>query len=266
MSMDVVTETGLSRLLSDETRFMLLLDGALGRDLEKRLNGIDPFTHRYWLYETTEYESEKEQGPLLVQCTEGSALTDAFTRDFVREHLGLLLFSQQPVEKIIDHLRTLRHALMPNGHRVRFRLQEPRKLRGIADGIPDDEHDHLLGPLERILWCEWHGDRGDWYTLYQDRAAVRQPATGPLMFSDTMLRTIDAQDFDYAVCCMARRIVALGLSALRFSSDEKVLEETRELARNARAGGADSDDVLEAEITQAFCNRPGVLIDPRTMG
>lgn len=266
MSMDGVTSAGLANLLTEETKFMLLLDGALDRDLEKRLNGIDPFTHRRWLYEGTEYESGKTEGPLLVQCTEGSALADAFTKEFVSEHLGLLLLSDQPVEKVVAHLRALRHATLPNGRTVRFRLQEPRKLRGIVDGMPEDAHTYLLGPLESILWCEWHGDKGDWYMLYRDRATSGEPFFGPLPVSSAMVQAIDAQDFDYAVCCMARRVVALALSALRFSSDEEVLEESRTLAHEARAEGAETYEAIEAAVMQAFRNKPGVLMDPKLMG
>ena len=182
------------------------------------------------------------------------------------EHLGLILLSDQPINRVIDHLRTLRHAMMPNGRTVRFRLQEPRTLRGIAEGMPDDGHDYLLGPLERILWCEWHGDQGDWYTLYRDDGTIGQPASAPLTVSGRMLQTIEAQDFDYAVCCMARRVVALALPSLRFSSDAEVLDETRTLAHQARADGADTYDAIEAEVVQAFRNKPGVLIDPKQVG
>ena len=84
MSFDALLPETFDRLSREWPYFYLLLEGGLDKKLEKRINTIDPFTHRLWLYEDTEYDHEKEKGPLLVWADAGSPLLDAFARNGFR--------------------------------------------------------------------------------------------------------------------------------------------------------------------------------------
>ncbi len=260
MSFDALTPESLSRIAAAAPQYMLLLDAGLDENLEKRLHKVDPFTHRHWIYEGTDFDSQKERGPLLVQVYDDPALFRAFSEDWRSDHLGVFLTSPRPVNEVLEHFRTLRKATMPNDHPALLRLHEPRTLRGFAEAYEDDQDmiDDILGPVAQVIWCEWHGDAGDWYILTHSRPEGGAAAQEPLRITQRTRQIIENQRMDYTARCIAREVIALNLPSLATTSALAIVERSRQHAADAYALGFTSEAALAGYIDLAFRHGPSV--------
>ncbi len=229
MSFDCLSRERLAELASAWSCSYLLLEGGLDPAMEKRINAIDPFTHRTWIYEETRHEWEKTKGPLLVWADAGSPLLHTFLHEWPQENMGILLTSSQPRDAVSAHLRTLSQARMADGREALFRLHEPRRLRGIAEAYDDNQeiNDAMMGPLSHIAWCEWHGDQGAWYIMNHSSSKGSLPLAAPWLIDQRLIDAAARQKLDYLSLCIARQIIALDLPSLFRFKENDITEQVR---------------------------------------
>lgn len=223
-------------------RLLWIFDGGLDRDLESIVRKVDHRAWIEWIYSGTEYAREFKDGPMLVESNADSALLDAYISSWAAQHWGGLLLSAQPFDAVLQHLRALRHAQLPDGTTSLLRLHEPRAMRGFAVGSDSYTTAMLMGPIDRWYWCEWNEGRGDWYRLDHPSPGHGQIARDSLNVSDQLLGALDDQRIDYRNLGFVRRLRAAGIPGLENAGDELLAEAVRKHAADAQTRGFSCDE------------------------
>ena len=162
---------------SDEADYYLLLEGDLDSEIEEKVLEINPQAKMNWVYEDTDLEPEKENGPLLVKLELSKesnendlALLEIFYTEWIKSHLGIIISTPQAYSsrEIKEHLQQLRYVDLvgaPSEQKVLFRWYEPRSLLGLIEALNDKEIQIILGDIKQLIWCEWLYDQENWYQL-----------------------------------------------------------------------------------------------------
>lgn len=232
--------------------FFLIVDGGLDSGLEEKALVFDKMARREWVYSDTEYWRQERDGPLLIQAKPESALLSAMLHDWAALHWGGILQSDEHFSLVLQHLRMLRHARMPDGELGLLRLHEPRALRGFVEGLSDGEQDLLLGPIQSWIWCEWNEDRGDWYRLARQSEIGVPPITAPLVLTDSVIRALDSQRIDYSYRGWVRRLRNERIPALDALDDDHLLQAVGIQVSHAVTLGFVNDEDLWAYLNLFF--------------
>ncbi|CAG9191917.1 conserved hypothetical protein [Paraburkholderia tropica] len=223
-------------------RLLWIFDGGLEPELEAILRKHDHRLWFTWVYSGTEYAHVYSEGPLLVESRADSPLLDAFISSWAAAHWGGLLLSAAPFETVLNHLRALKHAQLPDGTTSLLRLHEPRALRGFAQGADAYTLNTLLGPIDHWYWCEWNEGQGDWYRLDHPAPGHGVVATDSPNVSTALLDALDGQRIDYRNRGFARRLRAANIPMLRDADDALLAQAVQKHAAEAPSRGFVSDD------------------------
>ncbi|NHB05165.1 DUF4123 domain-containing protein [Burkholderia cepacia] len=230
----------------------LIVDGGLDSELEEKILAVDKFARREWVYSNTEYWQQERDGPLLIQAVPDSPLLAAMLDEWSQLHWGGMLQSDAPIDVVLQHLRMLRHAQMPDGGLSLLRLHEPRALRGFVEGLSDGEQDILLGPIQSWTWCEWSEGHGDWYRLTRQSETPVPPLETPLALTGNVIRALDAQRVDYCHRCWVRRLRNQSIAALEVFDDDYLLQAVGIQVNHAMTLGFVNDEDLGAYLNLFF--------------
>lgn len=252
MRPSLTTPADLIKRVEEQPTLLLLLDGGLESDLASIIAANDWRTWHSWVYAQTEYAAHQSAGPLLVQARQGSPLLSVMVEQWAPLHWGGVLLSAQPFDQVLVHLRTLRHATLPDGQQSLFRLHEPRTLRGIVEGMDRPSLDAMLGPIDTWYWCEWNEGQGDWYGIDHASPGQGRPATQPLALTPGVLHAVDAQRTDYRNRGLMRYLRQASIPVID-DLDEAYLRQAVDIqANHAISLGFTSDDDLRAFIDLYF--------------
>ncbi|WP_423380990.1 DUF4123 domain-containing protein [Burkholderia sp. LMG 32019] len=230
----------------------LIVDGGLDSELEEKILAVDKFARREWVYSNTEYWQQERDGPLLIQAVPGSPLLAAMLDEWGRLHWGGMLQSDEPIDVVLQHLRMLRHARMPDGSLSLLRLHEPRALRGFVEGLSDGEQDILLGPILNWIWCEWSEGHGDWYRITRQSEVPVPPMAAPLVLSESVIRALETQRVDYCHRRWVRWLRNERISALDAFDDDYLLQAVGIQVNHAMTLGFVNDEDLGAYLSLFF--------------
>ena len=241
--------------------FFLVVDGGLDSGMEDKVLAFDTSSRREWIYSDTEYWQQERDGPLLIQAKPESALLSAMLHDWSELHWGGILQSDEHFTVVLQHLRMLRHARMPDGNLALLRAHEPRALRGLVEGLSDDEQDCLLGPIQSWIWCEWNEGRGDWYQLARQSGISAPPAATPFVLTESVIRALDTQRVDYSYRGWVRRLRNERIPALDALDDDHLSQAVNIQVSHAVTLGFVNDEDLWAYLN-LFFHHPRRLHDP----
>ncbi len=247
-----ITPADLMTRVEEQPHFFLLLDGGLESDLASIVAAEDWRTWHTWVYAQTEYAAQQSAGPLLVQAQQGSPLLSAVVEPWAPLHWGGVLLSAQPFESVLQHVRTLRHATLPDGQQHLFRPHDPRALRGLVDGMDGPALDALIGPIDTWFWCEWNEGHGDWYCVDHTSPGQGRPATQPLALTSGVLHAVDAQRTDYRNRGLMRYLRQAGIPAVDPLDDAYLRQAVDVQASHALSLGFTSEDDLRGYIDLYF--------------
>lgn len=231
----------------------LIVDGGLDNELEEKILTVEKLARREWVYSNTEYWQQERDGPLLIQAKPDSPLLAAMIDEWSQLHWGGLLQSDEPIDVVLQHLRMLRHARMPDGSLSLLRLHEPRALRGFVEGLSDGEQDILLGPILSWIWCEWSEGHGDWYRLTRQSETPVLPLEAPFVLSSSVIHALDAQRVDYCHRRWVRRLRNQRIAALEAFDDDYLLQAVGIQVNHAMTLGFVNDEDLGAYLNLFFC-------------
>lgn len=134
--------------MSGQSRQYLLLDGAQIEDLLAQLYRLEDNPSPQRLYRGTLYETLADTGPILVELSPASRLEAHFTEHW-QATAGVWLQSAASTQELVEHLRSLVHASV-QGVTVLLRYYDPRVMRHWLVELPNEERDHLMGPIQGI--------------------------------------------------------------------------------------------------------------------
>ncbi|HWL27910.1 MAG TPA: DUF4123 domain-containing protein [Burkholderiaceae bacterium] len=242
MTLQPTTPDALLARVQRSPQLLLILDAGLEPELEAIVRKLDHRIWHAWVYSHTEYASQHRDGPLLIQARSDSPLLQAFMQPWVRLHWGGLLLSAQSFNTVLEHLRSQRHALLPDGTQPLLRLHEPRALRGMVRDMDSLELDTLLGPVDHWYWCEWNEGQGDWYGVGHSMPGRGQAANGPLRLSATHLHSLQAQQTQYRNMQFVRRLLASGIAALDGIDEATMLTYVQKHTEDAFSRGFENNE------------------------
>lgn len=127
----------------------LLLDGAQIDDLLAQLYRLEEAPQPHLLYRQTRYQALADTGPVLIRLAADSRLERHFD-DHWRARGGLWLESDADEASLVEHLRSLVHALVQGETTVLLRYYDPRIMRHWLPELAEAERDRLMGPVRRI--------------------------------------------------------------------------------------------------------------------
>ncbi len=156
------TQRNLSMTLLPGYRYLLLETDLINKPYDK-VSAIDFFTTKEWLWNNTFLEQHQEDGPLLVNMEEDSALIPHYLSTWAIKNAAIMLFSPFELDTVMAHLQSIILIMMPDGNQARLRLHEPRKLAGILGALDSETQSSLMGPIEHIIWLENCGQDQSWY-------------------------------------------------------------------------------------------------------
>lgn len=145
------------------------------------------------------FAQEPEAAPVLIAWPTEAAAAQQMLRDVLdlalkqvpmrtgQQRLGALLWSQQPVEAVLDHLMVLAALRSPEGESVLYRFQDPRVLQWLWPSLSDQQKLQWLGPLQHWWAVEqpfgpWvhEGDwRGQWWQMTSQPQGPQAPEPTP---------------------------------------------------------------------------------------
>lgn len=131
----------------------LWVDGAQDQDLAREIAAIASPPDREWIWRNTPWEYAGpgyRQGPLLTRVNE--VLMQRYVSEWAMKGAGLILFTNDR-ERLVLHLRNLRHITAANGDSVHFSLRALRRLEEFSEGLSREHLGRLLGPIRSMVWC-----------------------------------------------------------------------------------------------------------------
>lgn len=229
--------------------YYLLLEGDLNENLYDEVSKIEFTSRKHWVYEDTEFDDEKEHGPLLVALDDENKQIEHFVENSVKQHMGVLISTQASVDELIQHLLNLRYVNIPNRdqkHKILFRWYEPRQLLGLLSSFDDKETAYFMNNINSISWCEWAHDQGTWYQRIKPKI-TDTPAFAP--FLSVQQKTVDAlakQDEHFFIRQITRELID-EYPELLIKGDEKALQKSvKNQTNKAISNGIDRrDDIKE---------------------
>lgn len=239
-------------LFKSEKQYYLLLEGDLDSELEESVLEIHPDAEMDWVYEGTEFDAEKQHGPLLVKLdiTEGKsqALLEVFQTEWIKQHLGVILATVNNVTKqdLIQHLQQLRYVRLANideQQKILFRWYESRALLGVVTALSEAEISEVLGVIEQVFWCEWTHDQGQWFKLAQVAGTDAKVLDKVIGISPAAVKVMDNYSFDYFSRNLIRELISEGHTPTSFSEQEMVAAVQRYNREAYIKGFSHQDDI-----------------------
>ncbi|WP_166218262.1 DUF4123 domain-containing protein [Pseudomonas atagonensis] len=105
----------------------------------------------FWLFDDTEFQPLRAQGPVLVELSGCPALAALCLRD-PHTWRGLLLGSEAAVEPLLGHLRRMLTVSFDLNHRALFGYYNRQTASYFFDACDAEELSRWLGPIEQIRW------------------------------------------------------------------------------------------------------------------
>ena len=196
--------------LASKDKHYLVLEGDLNKNLYDEVSTVEFQVKKVWVYEDTEFNDEKEHGPLLVEIDDDNKLLDHFINHWSQHHMGVIISTQANIETLIEHLLDLRYASIPNVdplQKVLFRWYEPRQLFGILSSFDEKRTAYFMQVITRISWCEWAYDQGIWYQIIKPELDIKNKDNedqkntnefvAPLAIAQGTLDAMEAHDEHY---------------------------------------------------------------------
>jgi hypothetical protein len=111
------------------------------------------FAHarRFWLFEGTEWNVLREQGPTLVDLRTCPTLAAECQRD-TQHWRGLLLVSEASASTLLAHLRRMLSVSFGLHHRALLSYYNPYTASYFFDGCDAGELSRWLGPISQLRW------------------------------------------------------------------------------------------------------------------
>lgn len=254
-------DTVKTEYFSDEVDHYLLLDGDLDSDIKEKVLEINPQAKMDWVYEDTDLEDEKENGPLLIKLElfkepqENSlALLEIFHTQWMKSHLGITIstpkaYSNREIKAHLQQLRYVNLADTPAMQKVHFRWYEPRGLLGLFEAFNDTETQLLLGNIQQLIWCEWTYDKGNWYQYQvpEEKQATKKPNDSTLNIQIDTIKALDNYDFEYYLRCLTRELISNGKKPDKITEKE-MLDAVRRHCNDAYAKGFSHEDDVKQYI------------------
>ncbi|WP_085582682.1 MULTISPECIES: DUF4123 domain-containing protein [unclassified Pseudomonas] len=129
----------------------LLLDAPLTPQVQATLRQGFAHQHQVWLFEATEFQPVREQGPLLVALAGSPALT-ALCHSDPQTWRGLLIGCEAPVERLLAHLRCMLTVSVGLHHRALFGFYNTQTASYFFDACDAAQLSCWLGPIRRLRW------------------------------------------------------------------------------------------------------------------
>ncbi|MDE1463832.1 DUF4123 domain-containing protein [Spartinivicinus poritis] len=136
----------------------LLLDTVREPGIKRWLYETEANPKHFSLYLMTKYKSMIDQSPELIQTELYSDLWYSFMERGVRQHWGLVLFSEAPFEAVKQHCQWWLNVITPSGSKGLFRLYDPTlSWRLFATSTPE-QLAYLFGPINQVHCYanQWH--------------------------------------------------------------------------------------------------------------
>jgi len=224
-------DTFSAKDLATKDNYYLLLEGDLNEDLYDEVSDVEFMVSKHWVYEDTEFDDEKEHGPLLVEFDADKKLLKHFISHWSQQHMGVIISTQASLETLIQHLLDLRYVTIPNAdplQKVLFRWYEPRQLFGVLSGFTKKQIAYFMHIITSITWCEWAYDQGIWYQVIRpeednDQENVKE-FTAPLIIEQSTLDIMGTHDTHYFARGLRREIIDEHPSILKKGSEEELNE------------------------------------------
>lgn len=169
--------------MSPQTTRYLLLDGVKIENLPRHLYTLEDSPVFEWLYHGTRYHALCPIGPALVVLRPGGALEQSFLKQWQHD-AGLMLESDEPIQPLADHLRSMIHARAPGDAVLLFRYYDPRVMRHWLPDLDSEEKDHLMGPVNRVRLPAWADLQERWIIRDQQRHSAPLYAERPWLYLD----------------------------------------------------------------------------------
>lgn len=107
--------------------------------------------HRCWLFEGTELQGLREQGPVLVDLRDYPALIE-FCYSEPDAWQGLLLVSAASPAQLLAHLRRMLTVTFGVHHRALLSYYNPQCASYFFDACDAEELSRWLGPINQLRW------------------------------------------------------------------------------------------------------------------
>lgn len=117
------------------------------------INKIDRYAFCSQLWENSDFDGFKDQGPIFVEFEPPSPLVEKYLSEWGNTNVGIFIQATSR-EALIKHLQSIFMVDMPDDGQVYHRLQESRKLAGVLQSLNDERFSQLLGPIHHIYWQE----------------------------------------------------------------------------------------------------------------
>lgn len=206
--------------LTEESKHYLLLEGGLNDELYDEVSAVEFKTFKHWIYEDTEFDEEKEHGPLLVELDEENKLLKYFSDTLIKQHMGVIITTGVKSDQLIQHILNLRYVTLPEDEsndpqqKIMFRWYEPRQLFGLLNAFNDKELIYFMGIIDEIIWCEWAFNQGHWYQATNKKSKDDQSLDKeniaprpPIAISENTIKSMGQHDEKYFVRELSREIM-----------------------------------------------------------
>lgn len=242
--------------LVTKDKYYLLLEGDLNENLYDEVSDFGFMVSKCWVYEYTEFDDEKEHGPLLVEIDADNKLLEHFINHWSQQHMGVIISTKVSLEELIEHLLDLRYVTIPNVdplQKVLFRWYEPRQLFGVLSGFDKKQTAYFMHIITSISWCEWAYDQGIWYQIIkpevgnEDQESVNK-FVAPLAIEQNTLDVMGIHDANYYAREVTREIIDEHPSILKKGSEEKLQDSVLNQTRLAISKGIDRRNDIKAFI------------------
>ena len=187
----------------------LLLDGGLNLNLLDDVMNLHFPVNRRWALENTAFHDEKENGILIQEMDDESIFLNQYIEQWSTEHLGIIIETSSPIDMLQQHLSTTISADTDDSKDLFFRWHEPRKLAGLLNTLNNEQLTKLLGPINKIYWCEFAHDEAHWYK-FDKLNKVLSFTNGQLHLSKDQTEQMDEYDLYYYARTLSRELIAEG--------------------------------------------------------
>lgn len=249
-------ETFSTKELATKDKYYLLLEGDLNENLYREVSDFRLMVSKRWVYEYTEFDDEKEHGPLLVEIDADNKLLEHFISHWSQQHMGVIISTQASLEELMEHLLDLRYVTIPNVdplQKVLFRWYEPRQLFGVLSGFDEKQTAYFMHVITSISWCEWAYDQGIWYQIIkpeidgEDQESINK-FVAPLAIEQNTLDVMDTHDANYYAREVTREIIDKHPSILKKGSEDELRDSVLNQMRLAIRQGIERRNDIKALI------------------